>query len=413
MRVRYQRGYLRLGRRRHGPDCWEFLWWDSEPAGRRVRRKAVIGTIRQYPNVEDAWQASNGLRVSINETRNRQREQAITVADLIDHYSRTELVHDPVDGGKSYATKTVYREFLRRWVKPTWGSLNIRAVRTIAVEHWLRQLMRVDGSCLAASTKAKIRNLMSVLFNHAIRHEWLEQGRNPILLVRQSAKRQKIPEWLEPDELRALLSQLDRCFRVMVFLDAATGLRRSELLALRWEDVDFDDFQIRVQRSIYRNVVGNCKTEASRKPVPMDPILASELWAWRHDSLYGQPNDWVFASPHSRGRNPYWPDTLLSRVVRPAAARAGIQKHIGWHTFRHSFSTMLMANGENVKVVQELMRHANCRCTLEIYSQARLQAKRDAQHRVVEMIIPREREADEKELPLILAKSDSVSMGQP
>jgi integrase len=49
---------------------------------------------------------------------------------------------------------------------------------------------------------------------------------------------------------------------------------------------------------------------------------------------------------------------------------------------------MLMANGENVKVVQELMRHANCRCTLEIYSQARLEAKRDAQRRVVEMIIP-------------------------
>ena len=232
MRVRYQRGYLRLGHRKNGPDRWEFLWWDSEPTGIRVRRKAVIGTIQQYPNVEDAWQASNGLRVSINEARNRQREQAITVADLVDHYSATELAADAVDGGKSHATRTVYREFLTRWVKPAWGSLNIRDVRTIAVEHWLRQLLRVDGSPLAPSTKAKIRNLMSVLFNHAIRHEWLEQGRNPILLVRQSAKRQRIPEWLEPEELRALLSQLDRCFRVMVFLDAATGLRRSELLAL-------------------------------------------------------------------------------------------------------------------------------------------------------------------------------------
>jgi hypothetical protein len=68
VRVRYQRGYLRLGHRRCGPDCWEFLWWDREPTGMRVRRKAVIGTIPQYPNVEDAWQASNGLRVSINET---------------------------------------------------------------------------------------------------------------------------------------------------------------------------------------------------------------------------------------------------------------------------------------------------------------------------------------------------------
>ena len=68
--------------------------------------------------------------------------------------------------------------------------------------------------------------------------------------------------------------------------------------------------------------------------------------------------------------------------------RAGIVKRIGWHTFRHSFSTLLMANGENVKVVQELMRHANCRCTLEIYSQGPAIAKREAQHRVIEMILP-------------------------
>jgi integrase len=279
MRVRYQRGYLRLGRRKNGPDCWEFLWWDSEPKGKRVRRKAVIGTSLQYPNVEDAWQASNGLRVSINDARNRQWEQPVTVADLIDHYDMTELTLDLADGGKSHATKIIYRDFLRRWVKPTWGSLNIRAVRTTAVEQWLRQLVRVDGSRLAPSTKAKIRNVMSVLFNHAIRQEWLEQGRNPILLVRQSAKRQTVPEYLDPEELRALLVQLDRRFRAMVFLDAATGLRRSELLALKWQDVDFDNLQINVQRSIYMNLVGNCKTEASRKPVPMDPILASELWA--------------------------------------------------------------------------------------------------------------------------------------
>jgi integrase len=229
---------------------------------------------------------------------------------------------------------------------------------------------------------------MSVLFNHAIRQEWLEQGRNPILLVRQSAKRQRIPVWLEPEELRALLSQLEGRFRVMVFLDAATGLRRSELLGLKWGDIEFENPQIKVQRSIYRNVVGNCKTETSKKPVPMDPILAAELWAWKQHSLYSQPCDWVFASPRTKGKNPYWPDIVLSRVVRPAVARAGIQKHVGWHTFRHSFSTMLIANGENVKVVQELMRHSNCRCTLEIYSQARLQAKQEAQHRIVEMIVP-------------------------
>ncbi len=411
MRARYQRGYLRLGPRKTRPDCWEFLWWDTEPTGRRVRRKAVIGSVQQYPNVEAAWQASNGMRVSINEARNRQREQAITVADLVDHYIKTELAGDPGDGAKSHATRIVYKEFLARWVRPAWGDLNIRAVRTTAVEHWLRRLMRLDGSPIAPSTKAKIRNLMSVLFNHAIRYEWLEQGRNPIFLVRQSAKRQRIPEFLEPEELRSLLSQLSRSFRAMVLLDVSAGLRRSELFALKWEDVDFVDLQINVRRSIYLMVVGNCKTEASRKPVPMDSIVGSELRTWKQESPYRQPDDWVFASSHTRGRHPYWPDIVLSRVIRPAAARAGIQKHIGWHTFRHSFSTMLVANGENLKVVQELMRHANCRCTLEIYSQARTQAKREAQHRVVEMILPHEQGDSGRADVLGVAKSDATRAG--
>ena len=388
MRARYQGGYLRLGRRKTEPDCWEFLWRDTDPTGRRVRRMAVIGTVQEYPTAENAWQASNGLRVSINEARNRQPEQTITVGDLIDHYVKTELDTDFAERAKSHATRIVYREFLDRWVRPAWGELDIRAVRTIEVERWLSQLTRRNGSSMAASTKAKIRNLMSVLFNHAIRHEWLEQGKNPILLVRQSAKRQKIPEYLEVEELRALLSQLNRCFRLMVFLDAVTGLRRSELLALKWEDIDFDRLQINVRRSIYMNVVGNCKTEASRKPVPMDPVLATDLRTWKEASRYPKPGDWVFASSRRGGRNPYWPDSVLSEVIRPAAARAGIRKHIGWHTFRHSFCTLLMANGENVKIVQELMRHANCRTTLEIYSQARNEAKRAAQHRLVEMICP-------------------------
>jgi site-specific recombinase XerD len=93
---------------------------------------------------------------------------------------------------------------------------------------------------------------------------------------------------------------------------------------------------------------------------------------------------------------------LLQKIIRPAALRAGITKKIGWHTFRHTFSTILIANGENVKVVQELMRHASTRCTLEVYSQARILAKRQAQQRVVQMILPTETDAPE---PLLAYES--------
>jgi site-specific recombinase XerD len=70
--------------------------------------------------------------------------------------------------------------------------------------------------------------------------------------------------------------------------------------------------------------------------------------------------------------------------------RAGIRKKIVWHTFRHTYSTLLIANGENVKVVQGLMRHASSRFTLEIYSQAQIIAKRQAQQRLVQALFPEE-----------------------
>jgi site-specific recombinase XerD len=62
-----------------------------------------------------------------------------------------------------------------------------------------------------------------------------------------------------------------------------------------------------------------------------------------------------------------WPDNLMKRYIKPVARKAGITKNIGWHPFRHSFATLLKANGEDVKTVQELLRHANSRITLDVY----------------------------------------------
>ena len=242
-------------------DVWTrllgFLWRENDIAGKRVRRTAVIGTVEQYPTKDLAQAAVNGLRMCINEDRNRQREQRIPVADLVDHYIQTELVEEA--DWRSHATRIVYREFLKRWIRPRWADLDIRDVRTVVVERWLRQMHRVDGAPLANATRAKIRSLMSVLFNHAIRYEWLEQGKNPITLVRQGAKRKNIPTVLEPPEIQSLLLQLGSCFRLMILLDATTGLRRSELFALKWSDVDFSNLELNVTRSIYLRAIATVK----------------------------------------------------------------------------------------------------------------------------------------------------------
>jgi len=98
-------------------------------------------------------------------------------------------------------------------------------------------------------------------------------------------------------------------------------------------------------------------------------------------------SDYVFASPTMRGTQPYWPDNLMKRYIRPVAREAGIHKNIGWHTFRHTFGALLKANGEDLKTVQELLRHANSRITLDVYTQAVTSNKRAAQSKVVRMMV--------------------------
>jgi site-specific recombinase XerD len=78
-------------------------------------------------------------------------------------------------------------------------------------------------------------------------------------------------------------------------------------------------------------------------------------------------------------------------VLQPAARRAGITKRIGWHTFRHTYSSLLSEYGNDVKVVQELMRHAKISTTMEIYTHARMVKKREAQSKVVDALFLRER----------------------
>lgn len=100
---------------------------------------------------------------------------------------------------------------------------------------------------------------------------------------------------------------------------------------------------------------------------------------------------WISCFLRLRGNKPLSPDSLLQRSIRPALERAGIVgKQIGWHSFRHSLATNLRALGVDIKVAQELMRHASSRTTLDIYTRAVSQQKRDANSKVVEMMLPLE-----------------------
>lgn len=191
---------------------------------------------------------------------------------------------------------------------------------------------------------------------------------------------------LSVNEIRRLLSVLPTRERTLVLLDVGTGLRVSELFALKWRDVNFLINEISVTRSIVMQEVGPCKAEASQKPIPMDPYLAKILSRWRRHCKYRGPDDWLFASPEVGGLRPYWGQPIMRKLIRPAAVKLGISTHLGWHTFRHTYSSLLRANRVDIKVMQELLRHASCRVTLDTYTQAVTSQKREAQSMVVQLV---------------------------
>jgi integrase len=236
---------------------------------------------------------------------------------------------------------------------------------------------------------------MSALYNHAIRWEFTDK--NPITGpvrgsgVRQSAKRERIPDLLEIDEFQLLQAELQIRERILVWLDMTLGLRRGELAGLRWEDIHFQDLTVMAQRSVVDQVVGKVKTDASKRPIPIDPFVAEDLLSWYRTTKYNRPEDYVFATDapragKKRGKQPVWLSKVMQYHIQPAAKRLGITKRIGWHTFRRTYTTLLHANGEDVKVVQELLRHGSARITMDVYAQAMTPAKRQAQGKVVAML---------------------------
>jgi integrase len=314
-----QHGSLTKRNRLEGPDVWEFRWSEKGPDGNRLYRKQVIGTVDRYPDAESARAVVAGLIAEVNWSNIGADTITMTVAQLANHFEQRELGRG--NTWRSYSTKRVYSVYLHHWIVPSWGDYQLRHVRTIEVESWLRRLP------VAKSTCAKIRNVMSVLFNHACRYEFFDQ--NPIRLVRQSAKRKAAPNVLTPAEIRSLIDALDTREKALVLLAASTGLRQSEMFGLKWCDIDFDLKAINVTRSVAYGVVGPCKTESSQKPVPAHSVLLAALATWRLQQPYRKPDDWVFASKRHRGRKPIWGQAILRKFVRPKAQALGIQKRFG------------------------------------------------------------------------------------
>ncbi len=249
-KARKQNGSLYLDANGSKTPVWMLSWSQTLPSGKRVRRKRQVGTLDQYKTEAAAERAVRGRRLAIN-SNEAHAFGGIKMQDVIAHFRLKEL-DGTAQRGRAWSTRDRYDIYLRNWIEPRWGKQELAAIKAPLVEEWLDQLetrprrsaVQVEQQApiksqtpLAPGTKAKIRNIMSVLFNHAMRWEFTE--RNPIrglargAGVRQSSKRVSIPDILEVSEMQAILAELQSRDRTLVLLSMVTGLRRGELAGLK------------------------------------------------------------------------------------------------------------------------------------------------------------------------------------
>lgn len=252
--------------------------------------------MEEFFDADSARRAVSSLIERINANNPRICLRSATISVLCSHFERCELAQG--NTWRSYSTKKCYAGHLKRWIVPQWGKYELQNIKTMEVESWLRRLPLAKGSC------AKIRGVMSVLFNHACRYELFD--RNPIQMVRQGAKRKKTPCVLTPAEIRVLTDGLAIRERTLALLAASTGLRQSELFGLKWSDINFTEATMNVTRSIVCGVVGPCKTESSQMPVPIHPGHTRSPGEMEGTSTLPQTKRLGF-----RERLPPWPPAVL------------------------------------------------------------------------------------------------------
>jgi integrase len=267
------------------------------------------------------------------------------------------------------------------------------------IQTWLKSLrnpvLNGDGSvkrkALSWSTISKLRGTMSRMYKIGIVHEKVKS--NPVENVETQCKSACKAIMVSPQQTLAILNSLVGIFHfTLVLTVAATALRASEILSLRWSDIEWMENRIRVsKRWAHGGGDGGTKTEASDGYVAMHPMLAHHLLHWHRETPYAKDTDFVFACLKKHGRVPLSACAFVQDYLRPAAIAAGVAVpkgyRFGLHNLRHSLSNWLTNKAKvEPKTVQGMLRHAKIETTMNLYTQDDNDNKVEAQGRYLEAL---------------------------
>jgi integrase len=339
-----------------GRETFYGSWWTN---GRRMNRRLGMKRARGSREGLTAAQAEAELRRLTGEiTPDAAQGDRLDVAEIGRRYRKhLEAL------GRKRSTLAAVEMVLRVWIEPHLGGRALESVRSEDVEDMMRA-MSADG--VGAKSIRNYIGTLSALYRYAMhpRRRWATS--NPCDMI-------DLPPLAISDEIRFLTTvEVDALVsvavagnhqaldRVLYVTAAMTGLRQGELIALRWQDVDWDAQRVRVRRNHVLGEFDTPKSRRSTRSVPMSRRVTRELGQWQKMTCWAGPADLVFAEPTSgevlrRG--------ALMRRYRRALKAAKLEPTHRFHDLRHTFGTAMAAAGVPMRTLQEWMGHRDMATT--------------------------------------------------
>ena len=350
--------------------------------GKRSTRK--VGTVEEFPTTDDIAPVFQRFMADINSERGRKRFVPNTCVTLREFVNEKYLpdVRKELRG----STLRGYKAIWNNYVDPRLGKIRLSDIRTFELQETMDDI--VEKTDLKKSSLFRVKTFMSAVFSEAIRCGL--RGRdntNPVTEVkvrgRRNERRAKTFAYTLED-ISMILDVLTEPSKVLLAVAAYTGLRRGEIVGLKWGD--YDGNVIHVRRNICFGEKGEMsvelpKTEASEAPVPVIAPLRKVLTAWKAKAeMSGDgvtEGCWIFQAGFTRKQHPEGlldaakltpssPQNVLRDIIAPALKRAKI-KWYGFHAFRRGLATNLRALGVDDLTIKEILRHSDVSVTRASY----------------------------------------------
>ena len=377
-----------LGKQQDGKQVTKYHTWQVPdgltPAKARKAAEKAAAEWEKEARFEYERDVKEPERAAIREIENQRTD----FVGFVDGLFFPVCLYD----GNHKQTTITYYESLSKGIKTYFKGYALQTITPIDIKKYLIYLQTKHrtplGNTASPKTVRHIYCLLAMIFKFAKEQDYIVK--NPIDKVDCPKLTKKKVDALTKEEAAAFFAAVNDCpidFQCMLYLMITAGLRRGELAGLQWRDIDFDNLTVSIERNaIYTPasgiIINTPKTENSARVIPLLPKVAALLKEYKEQHF--QPNDSLCFVFHGKGgkTEPRLPDGITERV-KAFMKRSGF-RDLSPHDLRHSCGTLLIANGADIKSVQEILGHTDASTTLNFYVRTDLEQMKEATNKMAE-----------------------------